>query len=308
MGLEKSDKMNVVVLIPCYNEEKTIGKVVRDFKSELPDAEIVVFDNNSSDGSAKIAMEQGARVVKVKRQGKGYVVRKMFETVNADIYVLVDGDDTYVAKDVHKLIKPVEDDHADMAIGRRILSSGSAMKSINRIGNEIFSNLMSFCFLKNVKDVLSGYRVINSHVAKNIPLIRHEFQVEMEMTVQCLYRGYRVAEVPVGYKERPNGSFSKLHPIQDGGLIMLTLLALIRDLRPLEFFGFISVILMILVFSYGLFVYFSQRMATLLDTVIIISVAIIAWLFMSMGLFLHTINRRFIELVTLLKKNNAEDD
>ena len=308
MGLEKPDRTKTVVLIPCCNEEKTIGKVVLDFKSELPDAQIVVFDNNSIDGSAVIARERGAIVIGVKRQGKGYVVRKMFETVNADIYVLVDADDTYSAADVHKLIKPVLDDQADMVIGRRVIASGSAMKSINRIGNKIFSNLMSFCFLKNVKDVLSGYRVVNRNVAKNIPLIRHEFQVEMEMTVQCLYRGYRIAEMPVAYKERPNGSFSKLHPIQDGGLIMLTLLALIRDLRPLEFFGFISVMLMVLVLSYGLFVYFLQRMATLLDTVIIISLAIIAWLFMSMGLFLHTINRRFIELVTLLKKNNDEDE
>ena len=299
--------MKTVVLIPCYNEALTIGKVIRDFRRELPDAEIFVFDNNSTDESFKIAQQEGALVTRVKRQGKGCVIRKMFETIDADIYVMVDGDDTYAAGDVHKLIQPVADDCADMVIGRRILIDAPAMKPLNKIGNFLFSNLISFCFLRNVKDVLSGYRVMNREVVRSIPIIRHEFQVETEMTVQCLYRSFIVKELPIQYKERPNGSFSKLHPIQDGSLIMLTILSLVRDLRPLEFFGFISGMLMIFVLSYGLYVYIASRLATLLDTVVIISGAIIAFLFFVIGLFLHTINRRFIELLTILKKDNGKN-
>jgi glycosyltransferase involved in cell wall biosynthesis len=299
--------MKIAVLIPCYNEAKTIGNVIRCFRKELPEAQICVFDNNSTDESLRLAKAEGAWVETVKRQGKGFVIRKMFDAVDADIYVIVDGDDTYEASSVHALIKPISSEEADMVIGRREFVSSQSMKPINKIGNFIFSNLLSFCFLKNVKDVLSGYRVLSREVARNIPIIRHEFQVEMEMTVQCLYRGFRIKEIPVGYRERPQGSFSKLHPIRDGNLIMLTLLSLIRDLRPLEFFAFIASMLLVSVLCYGLYVYFASRMATLLDTVVIISGAIIAFLFFMTGLFLHTINRRFIELILLFKKNNGKN-
>jgi len=294
--------MKTVVLIPCYNEAKTIAKVVRDFKRELPQAEVIVFDNNSTDDSSTLARSAGATVVTIKRKGKGYVVRRMFEMAEADIYVLVDGDDTYSAKDVHKLIEPIVNDEADMVIGQRVVVSNSAMKLINRIGNFLFSNLFSFCFLVRVKDVLSGYRAFSKQLVNNVPIIMHEFQVEMELTVQSLYRGMRLMEVPTAYKERPDGSISKIHPLKDGGLILFALLALLRDLRPMVFFGSIAIVLLLSVLSYGLYVYFAVRPATLLDTVVIISIAIISWLFISTGLFLHALNRRFIELNTLMSR------
>jgi glycosyltransferase involved in cell wall biosynthesis len=296
--------MKTVVLIPCYNEEKTIVRVIRDFKSELPEAQIIVFDNNSADKSANFAKEEGATVFTVKVRGKGFVVRKMFEVIEADIYILVDGDDTYFAKDVHQLIDPILKDEADMVIGRRAFVSESAMKKINRLGNYLFSNVLNFCFMRNINDVLSGYRVMNKYFVHNTPILTHEFQVEMEMTIQALYRKMRVIEVPVKYKERPEGSLSKLHPLKDGSLILLTLLALVRDLRPLALFGFVAFLLLIGVICYGIFIYLMPREANLLDTIIIISGSIIAFLFLSMGLFLHAINRRFVELHVLLKRGN----
>jgi glycosyltransferase involved in cell wall biosynthesis len=297
--------MKIAVLIPCYNEEKTIGKVISDFKRELPDAQVLVFDNNSRDNSVAIAQESGARVIKVRRQGKGFVVRRMFEEAQADICVMVDGDDTYFAKDVHKLIKPVMDDDTDMTIGRRILVSDSAMKKINWLGNVLFSNLLNFVFMRNIRDVLSGYRVMNRELINSVPILAYEFQVEMEITIQALYRNLRLLEIPVDYKERPHGSFSKLHPLKDGALIFITLLALIRDLMPLMLFGVLSVVLFSIVLGYGLYVYYLPRMATLLDTVVIVSLAIIAFLFLVIGLFLHTVNRRFFELICIIKKNSG---
>ena len=297
--------MKVAVLIPCYNEEKTIGKVISDFKKELPDSEIFVYDNNSRDGSVQIAQQSGARVIKVKRQGKGFVVCRMFEELQADIFVMVDGDDTYFAEDVHALIQPLFSDDADMVIGRRRFVSGSAMKKLNRLGNFFFSNLLNFLFMRNIRDVLSGYRAMNREFIRNTPILTHEFQVEMEMTFQAIYRHLRVIEVPVKYKERPNGSFSKLHPIRDGGLILLTLLGLARDLRPLELFGSVAFLILTGVTAFGIFVYLMPGEATTFDTVIIISFFIISFLLFSMGLFLHTINRRFLELNVLMRKEIA---
>lgn len=297
--------MKIAVLVPCYNEEKTIGKVISDFKRELPDSEIWVYDNNSQDNSVQIAQKSGARIIGVKRQGKGFVVRRMFEEVQADIYVLVDGDDTYFAEDVHSLIKPLLSDDSDMVIGRRKLLSGLAMKKFNRLGNFFFSNLLNFFFMRNIRDVLSGYRAMNKEFVRNTPILTHEFQVEMEMTFQAIYRHLRVVEIPVKYKERPDGSFSKLHPIRDGGLIFLTLLGLVRDLRPLELFGSIAFMMLSGVISFGIYVYLMPGEASTFDMVIIISLSIIAFLFFSMGLFLHTINRRFMELQVILRKDNS---
>ncbi len=235
------------------------------------------------------------------------VVRKMFEMVDADVYVLVDGDDTYYAKDVHKLIAPVVNDEADMVSGQRVVSSSLAMKPLNRLGNFLFSRLISLFFSVRVKDVLSGYRAFSKQLVNDVPVIMHEFQLEMELTIQSFYRGMRVMEVPVAYKERPEGSFSKINPLKDGSLILMTLLAFLRDLRPMAFFGSISFVLILAVANYGFYVYSSARSATLLDTVLIISAAVISCLLITSGLFLHTLNRRFIELNMLMfrKKKNG---
>ncbi len=294
--------MDVAVLIPCYNEETTVTKVVTDFKNELPDARIIVFDNNSSDETGKRAEDAGAEVVFIGRRGKGYLTQKMFELIDADIYVMVDGDDTYFAKDVHAVAELVMQENADMAVGRRVPVSDKAMKKINRFGNVFFSRIMSFFFRVRLHDTLSGYRVFNREFIQTIPILSREFQVEAEMTLQALSKGMRVQEVDVDYKERPQGSKSKLSAFRDGYMVLSTIVALFRDLRPLTFFGWIAFTLWAGSLGYGAYVHQAVRYANLFDTVMIVSAFIVGWFFLLIGFSLHTINRRFAEIDSVLKK------
>lgn len=296
--------MDIVVLIPCFNEEQTIAKVVKDFKSELKDARIIVFDNNSTDNSAKFAKEAGAEVSFVARLGKGYLMQKMFEQVEADVYVLVDGDDTYFAKDVHKLIEPVVGGEADMIVGSRVPVSGKAMKILNRFGNVFFSRIMSMYFGVVLKDTLSGYRVFNHEFKQTVPILSYEFEVETEMTLQSLSKGLRVKEIDVDYKERPAGSVSKLSVFKDGYMVLSTMVTLFRDLRPLTFFGWLAIMSWVSAFGYGNFVYQAVRKANLLDTIIITTVFLVGWILLLIGFSLHTINRRFAELTNVLRRQS----
>lgn len=294
--------MDIAVLIPCYNEAESITKVIEDFKRELPAAKIFVFDNNSSDKTSNLAAAAGAEVVVVKRRGKGYVLQKMFKLVEADIYILVDGDDTYFAKDAHKLIAPIAEDEADMVIGRRMPVSPAAMKKMNKIGNVFFSGLLSLYFRRKLSDILSGYRAMSKEFVQNIPLLRYEFEVETEITAQALSKRMRVAETEVDYKDRAGGAASKLRLFKDGYMILMTMMALFRDLKPLSFFGSIAAGLWLAAGTYGAVVYYAQRIASLLDVIILTSLFIIGWLFFLIGFSLHTINRRFAELITVFKK------
>jgi glycosyltransferase involved in cell wall biosynthesis len=299
--------MEIVVAIPCYNESKTITKVVQDFKKELPQAKIIVFDNDSTDGSAQLARNSGAEVMVVKQRGKGNVVGKIFEVVASDFYILVDGDDTYSAKDVHKLMQPVLDGEADMVVGRRIVRTASAMKSLNKIGNNLFSKTLSFCLNTRLKDVFSGYRVFNKEFVANVPVLYKDFEVEAEMTLQAISKGMRIKEVEVDYKERPQGSFSKLSIWRDGYIILSAIVELFRDLKPLTFFSLIAFVVWLLALFYGLIVYYSPRVSNILDAIILTSLAILGWLFVIIGLSLHTINRRFTELIFIMKKMKEKD-
>lgn len=298
--------MNIAVMIPCYNEERTIAKVVADFKKELPWAAVYVFDNNSTDSSPKLAAGAGAQVIRVNDKGKGRVVQKMLENVNADIYVMVDGDDTYFAGDAHKLIKAVADDEADMAVGLRQPVSDSAMRPVNRIGNIFFSALFGWCFKVKLQDILSGYRVFSKKIVRNVAVMRFKFEVESEMTIQALSRGLRIKEIPIAYKERPEKSHSKLRPFEDGYAILLTIVTLFRDLRPLTFFGGIALLFWLGALIYGLVVFFDARVANLFDSIFLTSLFIIGWLFLLIGFAVHTINHRFNEIIVLLKKNTQE--
>ncbi len=294
--------MDVAVLIPCFNEEKTIAKVVADFKEYLPQARIIVLNNNSTDKSAELAFNAGAEIILIKQKGKGSTIRKAVDLIKADVYVMVDGDDTYLAKDVLKLMKPVVDDDIDMVIGRRVKLSKTAMKEVNGLGNIMFSLLISILAKKNLKDVLSGYRVFNSNFLKNVPLLHREFELEVEMTFQSLVKGMRIKEVEVDYKERPAGSKSKLNIFRDGFMILATVVNLFRDLKPLTFFGGIAIVLWLITLVYGLIVYFDNRLANLFDTVALLSLFIVGWLLVVLGFNLHTINRRFSELVYLINR------
>ena len=223
----------IAILIPCYNEEPTIAKVVRDFRGELPDADICVYDNNSKDRTVARAREAGAQVFYERRQGKGFVVQSMFSQVEADIYVMVDGDDTYPAAEVHKLVEPVLDEKAEMVVGSRLMAgSESDFRLVNRLGNGFFLRLINFIFKVRLSDVLSGYRAFSRRFVKSIPVSGGGFETEVELTVKALTRGDRIVELPIRLTARPKGSFSKIRTLRDGFVILRTIVGLVRNYKP----------------------------------------------------------------------------
>lgn len=292
---------HIVVIIPCLNEIKTIGKVIDDFHRELPEAEIIVFDNGSDDGSPLAAQKRGAQVLTEKRRGKGYIVQAMFQRVEADIYVMVDGDDTYPAKHARALIKPVVNDDADMVIGSRMTrTSHSQFRRLNRLGNVFFLTLINLTFKTNLTDILSGYRVMNRRIVKGLPLFEKGFAIEAELTVKSLERGYRLVEIPVDLKARGEGSHSKIRIFSDGLRILSTILALFRDYKPLTFFGAIGLVFMLLGFVPGLrsiVGFWRTGMVQYFPSAILaVGLELAGLLSLAAGLILHTIDRRFNEL------------
>lgn len=241
--------MEVAVLIPCYNEELTVEKVVRDFKKELPDAKIYVYDNNSSDSTAELALNAGAIVRKEPLQGKGNVVRSMFRDIDADAYIMIDGDDTYPAEEVHKLLKPVLDGEADMVIGDR-LSNGTYYaenkRPFHETGNNMVRDLINSLFHGSVNDIMTGYRVFSKRFVKCMPVMSEGFQIETEMTVFSMITKMHIVEIPINYRDRPEGSFSKLNTYKDGWKVLITLFDLYKNYRPMYFFFIFFVIFLVI--------------------------------------------------------------
>lgn len=278
--------MRVAVLIPCYNEALTIAEVVRSFRAELPDATIYVFDNNSTDATPTVASQAGAIVMGERRQGKGYVVQTMFRKVDAEIYIMVDGDGTYPASSVHRLLELIVNGEADMVVGSRLHpDSRSNFKTANLYGNKLIRWLLRLIFSTKLTDILSGYRAFNRSFVKGIPLFGGGFEVETELTIKALQRGYKIDEVPVNLDVRPTGSYSKIHFVRDGFLILNTMLSLFRDTKPLTFFGGFGLVFI----AIGITISFTS--IQLLG----IALSVIGVLFILSGLHLHTIVRRFQE-------------
>jgi len=229
--------LKIEIAVPCHNEESTIGKVVCDFRVALPKAEVVVYDNNSKDNSATVARKAGARVVRVNRQGKGHVVQKIFESSTADIIVMVDGDDTYEADDVRLLTEPLISDAADMTIGTRLHTDVTEFRKMHHFGNRLLTRLLNTLFREQYKDILSGYRAFNRRFIENVPVISVGFEVETELVIQAVENGMAVSEFPIRFRDRPPGSYSKLNTTRDGYRILITMVRMLRDHRPLLCFS-----------------------------------------------------------------------
>ena len=236
----------VAVLIPCYNEAVTIGKVVDDFKRVLPDADIYVYDNNSKDGTADIAREHGAIVKFEGRQGKGNVVRSMFRDIDADYYLMVDGDDTYPAEAAPALLEPLRADRADMTVGDR-LSNGSYGEENDRafhgFGNDLVRWLIKKIYGFAFDDVMTGYRAFSYAFVKTYPVLSKGFEIETDMTIHAINRRMQVSNIVVSYRDRPDGSESKLNTYQDGARVLLTIARLYKNYKPFAFFGLLALIL-----------------------------------------------------------------
>ena len=301
--------MKIAVLIPCYNEEKTVASVVRDFKTQLPDADIYVYDNNSTDRTAAVARQAGALVYSEKRQGKGNVVRTMFRKVEADIYVMVDGDGTYPAAQVHNLIGPIVSGEADMVCGSRLHPQArSDFKRLNWFGNKIFLYLLNFIFKVRITDILSGYRAFSRNIVKSLPILSRGFEIETELTVKAIERHYRIVEIPVDLVSRPEGSLSKIRIARDGLLILNTIFALLRDYKPLTAFGAVGLFFVLLGFIPGVIVvqeFFKTGYITHIPSAILaVGLVLTGMLIAFSGLILHTIARRFQELDFQLQNMN----
>lgn len=290
--------MKTVILIPCYNESKTIRKVVCDFKRVMPHAEIYVYDNNSTDGTDKIAKEAGAIVRYEYRQGKGNVVRSMFREIAADCYIMVDGDDTYPAEAAAEIERIILEGKADMVIGDRLSSTyfEENDRPFHNTGNRMVRRFINLFFKSDLKDIMTGMRGFNYDFAKSFPIQSKGFEIETEMSVFALINNFQIHEIPIDYRDRIDGSESKLNTYRDGYRVLMMIASLIRDERPLFFFTAISMILIIIAGAYFfpiLFRYFSTGYVLKIPTLIVIStVVIIASVIFFTGVILHVLNRQ----------------
>ena len=244
-GGSRKQMDKIAILIPCYNEEVTIGKVVDDARAFCPEAAIYVYDNNSTDNTAKIALEHGAIVRKETRQGKGNVVRTMFREIDAECYVMVDGDDTYGLESIQKMISLIIDDHYDMVVGDRL--SGDYYKENKRhfhsFGNDLVRSQVNLLFHAKIKDIMTGYRAFSYEFVKTFPVVSKGFEIETEMSIHAADKNLSVANLTTTYRNRPEGSVSKLHTFRDGFKVIGTIVGLLRRYRPRLFFGIITLIL-----------------------------------------------------------------
>jgi glycosyltransferase involved in cell wall biosynthesis len=245
MNGELEKKMSkVAVLVPCYNEAKTIAKVVHDYHAALPESEIYVFDNNSNDGTAEIAEKAGAIVRHEYRQGKGNVIRSMFRDIQADCYLMTDGDDTYPAENAPKMARLILEGKADMVNGDRLSSTyfQENKRPFHNMGNVMVRGLINHIFHTHVCDIMTGYRAFSPAFVKNFPVLSHGFEIETEMTIYAVERNFIVREIPIQYRDRPDGSVSKLNTYSDGFKVLRTIFRLFMEYKPFAFFGIVALL------------------------------------------------------------------
>ena len=294
----------IAVLIPCYNESKTIEKVVRDYRAVLPEADIYVYDNNSSDGTDEIARNAGAIVRYEKRQGKGNVIRTMFRDIDADCYLMIDGDDTYPAENARQMCDLVLKENADMVIGDRLSSTyfQENKRPFHNFGNTLVRASVNSLFDGQITDIMTGYRAFSPLFVKSFPVLSKGFEIETEMSIFALDKNMQLATVPVQYRDRPDGSVSKLNTYSDGFKVLLTIVKLFRDYKPSRFYGFCSFFAFALGLGFFIPVFIEylqtglvERFPTLFASIAVMIVAILLFI---CGLILETViktNRKDFE-------------
>ena len=309
-------KKKIAVLIPCYNESKTIAKVVKDYKSVLPDADIYVYDNNSTDHTDEIAKKAGAIVRYEYKQGKGNVIRTMFREIEADCYLMIDGDDTYPKENAQEMCDYILEGKADMVIGDRLSSTyfTENKRPFHNFGNRIVRFLINKLFKNNVKDIMTGYRAFSYAFVKGFPVLSKGFEIETEMTIHAVDKNFKLVEIPVSYRDRPEGSVSKLNTYKDGFKVLKTIATLFKEYRPTLFFNLISLFLLIFACILGFPVileYFDTglvpKFPSLIVSCILLVLAILLWI---TGIILEVINKKYRQtyellLTELLQKKNS---
>lgn len=244
----------IAVLIPCYNESQTVEKVIKDFREQLPEADIYVYDNNSSDGTDEIARAAGAIVRYERRQGKGNVIRTMFREIDADCYLMIDGDDTYPAEHAREMVDLVLNEGADMVVGDRLSSTyfTENKRPFHNVGNVLVRKLVNLFFHGDVKDIMTGYRAFGRLFVKSFPVTSRGFEIETEMTIHALDKNFYLRNVLVSYRDRPQGSVSKLNTVSDGMKVLLTIVRFVREYRPMAFYGIIAGLLALATVGLGI--------------------------------------------------------
>lgn len=290
-----SDNLEVAILVPCHNEEVTIANVVRDFRAQIPNAAIYVYDNNSTDNTAQVAADAGAIVRKETQQGKGHVVRRMFSDIEASVFVLVDGDDTYDAASVGKLIDTLLSEHVDTVNARRVSNVDKAYPFGHQFGNRMLTGIVNWLFGKRCTDILSGYRAFSRRFVKSFPALSTGFEIETELTVHGLSLNIPMAEIDTPYKDRPEDSDSKLNTYRDGFRILWTIMILTKDYRPFFFYSIISAVLAGLSLATGIPIvieFLNTGLVPRFPTAFLAaSVMVLAFLSLATGLILDSVAR-----------------
>ena len=295
----------IAVLIPCYNESQTIEKVVKDYKKVLPEADIYVYDNNSTDGTDTIAERAGAIVRYEYRQGKGNVIRSMFREIEADCYLMIDGDDTYPAENARQMVRYILDGKADMVIGDRLSSTyfTENKRPFHNAGNKLVRGLINLLFSSKIHDIMTGYRAFSRLFVKSFPVLSRGFEIETEMTIHALDKNFKLEEIPVNYRDRPAGSVSKLNTFRDGTKVIKTIGTLFRDYRPMLFFGVLGLLFGVIATSFFLPIfsaYLQSGTVPKFPTLIMVSGMYVMMLLLWMcGIMLEVIVKKHKQLFEL---------
>ncbi len=304
----------IAVLIPCYNEAKTVAKVVKDYKKALPEATIYVYDNNSSDGTDKLAKKAGAVVRYEYKQGKGNVVRSMFRQIDAECYLMIDGDDTYPAENAREMCDIILNHEADMVIGDRLSSTyfKENKRPFHNLGNVMVRSAINMLFHTHVKDIMTGYRAFSKEFVKGFPVLSKGFEIETEMTIHAVDKNYKLREIPVNYKDRPEGSVSKLNTYKDGAKVLKTIAVLFKEYKPASFFNIFAFIFLALALGFGVPVvveYYKTglvpRFPTLIVACIFLIIALLEWI---TGVILQVIVKKHKQLYEILMNMMSDNE